>query len=66
VSFPRTSELVRDADTGTFERRAIQKRSAATNGVVLFRFDAPLCSANANQFTRAARRTSRERKNSKV
>jgi hypothetical protein len=42
VSFPRTSELVRDADTGTFERREIQKRSAATNGVVLFRFDAPL------------------------
>ena len=54
VSFPRTSELVRNADTGTFERRAIQKRSAATNGVVLFRFDAPLIYANAHQFVRAA------------
>ena len=32
----------------------MQGRSAATNGVVLYRFDAPLIYANASQFTRAA------------
>jgi MFS superfamily sulfate permease-like transporter len=54
VSFPRTSELVLNEDTGTFERSDAQERSAATNGVVIYRFDAPLIYANAQQFTRVA------------
>ena len=54
VSFPRTSELVLNEDTGAFERRDVQSQSAATNGVVIYRFDAPLIYANANHFTRAA------------
>ena len=54
VSFPQTSELVRNEDTGAFERRDGQGRPAATNGVVIYRFDAPLIYANASRFTRAA------------
>jgi MFS superfamily sulfate permease-like transporter len=54
VSFPQTSELVLNEDTGAFERRDGQERSAATNGVVIYRFDAPLIFDNAQQFTRAA------------
>lgn len=54
VSFPQASELRRNPTTGAFESRRSGADADASNGVVVYRFDAPLIYANAHQFTRVA------------
>jgi sulfate permease, SulP family len=54
VAFPKTDELRRDPTTGAFESAAFNDDSERIEGLVVYRFDAPLISANASAFGSAA------------
>jgi len=55
ASFPETSQLGRDRTTGTFESLAHSPDAETIDGIVVYRFDAPLMYANAGTFANEAR-----------
>jgi high affinity sulfate transporter 1 len=54
VAFPKTDELRRDPTTGAFESAAFNDDTERIERLVVYRFDAPLISANASAFGAAA------------
>jgi sulfate permease, SulP family len=54
-SFPQTSELGRDHTTGRFESLEHSPDAETIDGMVIYRFDAPLMYANAGAFANEAR-----------
>jgi MFS superfamily sulfate permease-like transporter len=54
VTFPQTHELRRDPTTGAFESAELHDGGERIEGVVVYRFDAPLIYANASDFGAAA------------
>jgi high affinity sulfate transporter 1 len=55
LSFPQSSELARDPETGTFESRTYHEEAEPVAGVVVYRFEAPLVYANSDRFADSAR-----------
>lgn len=55
LSFPQTSELGRDRETGTFESRKLHEDAEQIPGVLVYRFESPLIYANAGAFADGAR-----------
>ncbi|MEN8042158.1 MAG: sulfate permease [Actinomycetota bacterium] len=54
VSFPQSSELGRDPETGRLESLNIHRGAEAVPGIVVYRFEAPLFYANAEAFATRA------------
>jgi high affinity sulfate transporter 1 len=54
VTFPKSDELRRDPTTGVFESTKFSDDTEQIEGLVVYRFDAPLIYANASSFGQAA------------
>lgn len=56
LSFPHTTELGRDPETGQFEDLELHPQARRVPGVVVYRFDAALVYSNSTAFMNEARR----------